>query len=140
MLQFSRDLRLPETATLQSAQHKKCIHLSVIHKIEYGNGGSRENGGRPYIRKQPYAVCHDPTFTMALQPSLSPFILSGSLESPHTLEFFYCFVCSHSARSANTLETIIKPLLKNKYPGKVKVIFRPQVQPWLASIIPPIIY
>ncbi|KIM20632.1 hypothetical protein M408DRAFT_46084, partial [Serendipita vermifera MAFF 305830] len=70
---------------------------------------------------------------MALQPSLSPFILSGTRDSPHTLEFFYCFVCVHSARSANTLNTIIKPLLESKYGGKVKVVFRPQVQPWWPS-------
>ncbi|CAG8475175.1 1968_t:CDS:2 [Acaulospora colombiana] len=70
---------------------------------------------------------------MALQPSLSPFVISGPLDAPHTLEFFYCFVCVHSARSANTLETIIKPLLEQKYAGKVKVIFRPQVQPWWPS-------
>ena len=70
---------------------------------------------------------------MALQPSLYPFILSGKPESPHTLEFYYCFVCLYSAKSAKTLETVLRPLLENQYAGKVKVIFRPQVQPWWPS-------
>lgn len=77
---------------------------------------------------------------MALQPSLSPFILSGSPVSPHTLEFFYCFVCQHSAKSAKTLETIVKPILENEYAGKVKVIFRPQVQPWYVHLVDRILF
>ncbi|KAG8811770.1 hypothetical protein FRC17_002330 [Serendipita sp. 399] len=70
---------------------------------------------------------------MALKPSHRPFVISGSPDSPRTLEFFYCFVCTHSARSAETLETVVKPLLEEKYPNQVKVIFRPQVQPWWPS-------
>lgn len=40
-----------------------------------------------------------------------------------------------SAKIANKVETILKPLLGpgSKYEGKVKVIFRLQVQPWHAS-------
>ena len=36
-----------------------------------------------------------------------------------------------SAKLAFTLENTVKPLLQNpRYEGKVKVIFRPHVQPW----------
>ncbi|KAG8770746.1 hypothetical protein FRC15_003923, partial [Serendipita sp. 397] len=37
------------------------------------------------------------------------------------------------SKSAETLETIIKPILEEKYKDQVRVIFRPQVQPWWAS-------
>ncbi|CAG7848659.1 SubName: Full=Uncharacterized protein {ECO:0000313/EMBL:CCA70603.1} [Serendipita indica DSM 11827] len=70
---------------------------------------------------------------MALQPSLTPFRIAGSAGAPRTLEFFYCFVCTHSVRSAKTLNNVILPLLAEKWPDQVKVIFRPQVQPWWPS-------
>ncbi|KAF8806257.1 hypothetical protein BYT27DRAFT_7234137 [Phlegmacium glaucopus] len=67
---------------------------------------------------------------MALQPS--PQVIIGPLtKTSITVDY----VCPFSAQMANKIETILKPLLGpgGKYEGKVKVIFRPQVQPWHAS-------
>lgn len=66
---------------------------------------------------------------MALQPNLSPLLLLGTLDSPHTLEFFWDYVCPFCTKSANTVEDVVKPLLNSKYAGRVKIIFRPHPQP-----------
>ncbi|KAG8802913.1 hypothetical protein FRC17_006315, partial [Serendipita sp. 399] len=70
---------------------------------------------------------------MALKPSLSPYLIIGDKTFPNTLEFFWDYVCPFSGKSANAIETIVKPLLENKYSNKVKIIFRPQPQPWHSS-------
>ncbi|KAG8805717.1 hypothetical protein FRC19_007701 [Serendipita sp. 401] len=70
---------------------------------------------------------------MALKPSMSPYLIIGERQAPNTLEMFWDYVCPYSAKSANAMETILKPLLESKYPNKVKVIFRPQPQPWHSS-------
>jgi len=70
---------------------------------------------------------------MALQPSLSAQLVVGTLAAPHTLEFFYDTVCPFSAKSAVTLESVLRPLIDNKYKNRVKVIIRLHPQPWHAS-------
>jgi len=72
---------------------------------------------------------------MALQPSLNPSIITGTKDSPHTLEVFLDYVCPFSAKISRTIDTVLKPLFDKggKYYGKVKLIVRQQVQPWHAS-------
>lgn len=72
---------------------------------------------------------------MALQPSLRPLIIAGRPDAPHTLDIFLDYVCPFSAKLALTIDAVLKPLFGpgGKYDGKVKAIFRPQVQPWHGS-------
>jgi len=72
---------------------------------------------------------------MALQPSLRSQVVIGPYDALHTLDMFLDYVCPFSAKIANKVETILKPLLGpgSKYEGKVKVIIRLQVQPWHSS-------
>ncbi|EAU84200.1 hypothetical protein CC1G_08130 [Coprinopsis cinerea okayama7 len=69
---------------------------------------------------------------MALQPSLRPLNVAGKIDAPHTLDIFLDYVCPFSAKMALAIENILKPLVEQggQYEGKVKVIFRLQVQPW----------
>ncbi|PAV21030.1 hypothetical protein PNOK_0365700 [Pyrrhoderma noxium] len=69
---------------------------------------------------------------MALVPALAPLAIAGNPDSPHTLDIFLDYVCPFSAKIAFTIDKVVKPLLSNggKYDGKVKIIIRPQVQPW----------
>ncbi|KAJ7181602.1 hypothetical protein C8R43DRAFT_969623 [Mycena crocata] len=72
---------------------------------------------------------------MALQPSLRPLVIAGTFDAPHTLDIFLDYVCPFSAKLSFAIDSVLIPLLGpgGKYHGKVKVIFRPQVQPWHAS-------
>ncbi|ETW84097.1 hypothetical protein HETIRDRAFT_439015 [Heterobasidion irregulare TC 32-1] len=72
---------------------------------------------------------------MALQPSLRPLVVAGRYDAPHTLDIFLDYVCPFSAKLSLAIDSVLKPLLDagGKYDGKVKVIIRPQVQPWHAS-------
>ncbi|KAH7101104.1 hypothetical protein BKA62DRAFT_743471 [Auriculariales sp. MPI-PUGE-AT-0066] len=74
---------------------------------------------------------------MALQPSLSPLLVAGSPNAPHTLEFFLDYVCPFSKKSAvNGIDGVLKKKLfaqGGKYDGRVKVIVRLHPQPWHAS-------
>ncbi|KAJ3480586.1 hypothetical protein NLI96_g8240 [Meripilus lineatus] len=72
---------------------------------------------------------------MALQPTLRPLIIAGKETAPHTIEIFLDYVCPYSAKLARHIDAVLVPLLGTggKYDGKVKVIFRNQVQPWHAS-------
>jgi len=72
---------------------------------------------------------------MALRPSLRPQVIIGLYDAVHTLDIFLDYVCPFSAKLANKVETILKPLLGpgSRYEGKVKVIVRLHVQPWHAS-------
>ncbi|KAH9943187.1 uncharacterized protein BXZ73DRAFT_40210 [Epithele typhae] len=73
---------------------------------------------------------------MALQPSLQrAFVVAGSYNAPHTLDIFLDYVCPFSAKMSIAIENVLRPLLgeNGKYAGKVKVIFRNQVQPWHSS-------
>lgn len=49
------------------------------------------------------------------------------------------YVCSYSTKLGNTIEAVLKPLFDpsggGKYAGKVKIIFRNQVQPWHGTSI-----
>jgi len=69
---------------------------------------------------------------MALPPSLKPLIIAGNPDAPHTLEVFLDYVCPFSGKLSRAIDNHIKPLITHggKYDGKVKVIFRLQVQPW----------
>ncbi|KAF8345579.1 hypothetical protein F5887DRAFT_1061715 [Amanita rubescens] len=72
---------------------------------------------------------------MALKPDLQPLVIAGLYTSPHTLDVFLDYVCPYSAKMMATIDTVIKPLVNEggQYYGKVKIIFRPQVQPWHAT-------
>ncbi|KAJ7167812.1 hypothetical protein C8R46DRAFT_1094221 [Mycena filopes] len=72
---------------------------------------------------------------MALQPSLRPLIVAGTFDAPHTLDIFLDYVCPFSAKISLAIDSVLVPLLgpNGKYHGKVKVVFRPQVQPWHAA-------
>ncbi|KZT29378.1 hypothetical protein NEOLEDRAFT_1107084 [Neolentinus lepideus HHB14362 ss-1] len=72
---------------------------------------------------------------MALQPSLRPLIIAGRYDAPQTLDIFLDYVCPFSAKLALAIDSVLKPALDTggKYEGKVKAIFRLQVQPWHAS-------
>ncbi|KAI0797095.1 hypothetical protein C8Q75DRAFT_710326 [Abortiporus biennis] len=72
---------------------------------------------------------------MALQPTLRPLIIAGTADAPHTLDIFLDYVCPFSAKLSLAIGSVLVPLLgpQGKYHGKVKAIFRNQVQPWHAS-------
>ncbi|OBZ70497.1 Disulfide bond formation protein D [Grifola frondosa] len=72
---------------------------------------------------------------MALQPSLRPLIIAGRHDAPHTIDVFLDYVCPFSAKISLAINSVLLPLFSpgGKYDGKVKVIFRNQVQPWHAS-------
>ncbi|KAJ7770962.1 hypothetical protein DFH07DRAFT_735015 [Mycena maculata] len=72
---------------------------------------------------------------MALPPHLRPLIIAGTPDAPHTLDIFLDYVCPYSAKLALTIDSVLVPLLGpgGEYHGKVKVIYRHQVQPWHAS-------
>lgn len=73
---------------------------------------------------------------MALAPKFSGAKFSTSTSSPstpHTLELYLDYVCPYSAKMFNTVYTSVFPLIREKYAGKVDVIFRQQIQPWHPS-------
>ncbi|KAG9240307.1 hypothetical protein BJ878DRAFT_579149 [Calycina marina] len=72
---------------------------------------------------------------MSLAPKFSgaKFTTASSPTTFHTLELFLDYVCPYSAKMFNTIYTSVFPLLNEKYPGKVDVIFRQQIQPWHPS-------
>ncbi|KAF7965680.1 hypothetical protein HWV62_9103 [Athelia sp. TMB] len=72
---------------------------------------------------------------MALQPTLRGLVVAGTAHAPHTLDIFLDYVCPYSAKLALAIEGVLKPLLSHggHYDGRVKAIFRLQVQPWHAS-------
>ena len=43
------------------------------------------------------------------------------------------YVCPYSKKISFALDKVVFPLIQKQYAGKVKVIFRNQVQPWHAS-------
>ncbi|KAI0271968.1 hypothetical protein BGY98DRAFT_1004453 [Russula aff. rugulosa BPL654] len=69
---------------------------------------------------------------MALAPSLRPLIIAGKPDAPHTLDIFLDYVCPFSAKLSVTIDQIVKPWVDvgGRYEGKIKIIFRNQVQPW----------
>ncbi|KAI0375940.1 hypothetical protein BV20DRAFT_26758 [Pilatotrama ljubarskyi] len=73
---------------------------------------------------------------MALQPSFQrALVIAGPYEAPHTLEIFLDYVCPFSAKLSLAIDKVLRPLFApgGQYAGKVKVIFRNQVQPWHAT-------
>lgn len=72
---------------------------------------------------------------MALPPTFRPLIIAGVPEAPHTLDIFLDYVCPYSAKLSLAIDSVLKPFFApgGKYGGKVKVIFRNQVQPWHGS-------
>ncbi|KAF9057817.1 hypothetical protein BJ165DRAFT_1521162 [Panaeolus papilionaceus] len=72
---------------------------------------------------------------MSLQLYMRAQTLSGSVDSPHTLDIFLDYVCPYSAKIAFKIENILRPLLGpgGKYDGKVKLVFRLHPQPWHAT-------
>nr|VWO96107.1 Serine/threonine-protein phosphatase (EC [Ganoderma boninense] len=73
---------------------------------------------------------------MALQPSFQKsLVIAGRYDAPHTLEVFLDYVCPFSAKMSLAIDSVLRPLFApgGKYDGKVKLIFRNQVQPWHAS-------
>ncbi|KAI9254807.1 thioredoxin-like protein [Sporodiniella umbellata] len=69
---------------------------------------------------------------MALAPQFSGHLL-GSVTAPHTIELCLDYVCPFSAKLYKKIRKQVWPYIESEYPGKVKVIFRQQVQPWHAS-------
>jgi len=72
---------------------------------------------------------------MALAPKFSGArFATTSIQTPvHTLELYLDYVCPFSAKMFNTVYTSVFPLLREKYAGKVDIIFRQQIQPWHPS-------
>ncbi|KAI9513293.1 hypothetical protein F5148DRAFT_972244 [Russula earlei] len=72
---------------------------------------------------------------MALQPSLRPLLIAGRADAPHTLDIFLDYVCPFSGKISVTIDKILKPWVETggPYDGKIKIIFRNQVQPWHGS-------
>ncbi|KAF8505868.1 hypothetical protein F5888DRAFT_1915843 [Russula emetica] len=69
---------------------------------------------------------------MALAPSLRPLLIAGKPDAPHTLDIFLDYVCPFSRKLSVTIDQIVKPWVNvgGRYEGKIKIIFRNQVQPW----------
>ncbi|KAL9578127.1 MAG: hypothetical protein Q9212_005918 [Teloschistes hypoglaucus] len=72
---------------------------------------------------------------MALAPKFAgqAYSVDVSPKAIHTLELFLDYVCPFSAKMFLTLSTDVLPSLPRKYPGKVQLIFRQQIQPWHPS-------
>jgi len=51
----------------------------------------------------------------------------------HTLELYLDYVCPFSAKMFNTIYSSVIPIIKQKYPSKVQILFRQQIQPWHPS-------
>lgn len=61
--------------------------------------------------------------------------LSARVQFAHVLRATVDYVCPFSAKIARSINSVLVPLFASggKYDGKVKVIFRNQVQPWHGS-------
>ncbi|KAI4225740.1 MAG: hypothetical protein L6R36_003703 [Xanthoria steineri] len=72
---------------------------------------------------------------MALDPKFAGQVYSAEVspKAIHTLELFLDYVCPYSAKMFLTLASSVLPLLPEKYPGKLQLIFRQQIQPWHPS-------
>ncbi|ORY98223.1 thioredoxin-like protein [Syncephalastrum racemosum] len=69
---------------------------------------------------------------MALAPQFAGHRL-GVAAAPHTLEIYLDYVCPFSAKIYKHIRETVWPFVEQKYPNKVQLIFRQQVQPWHAS-------
>jgi hypothetical protein len=71
---------------------------------------------------------------MALAPKFAGQKFSAaSVPTLHTVELYLDYVCPFSAKMFNTIYTSVLPLIRQKYPSKVQIIFRQQIQPWHPS-------
>jgi len=70
------------------------------------------------------------TSTMALNPKFigQKFIGGSSPQALHTLELYLDYVCPYSKKMFDTIYDSVLPIIKQKYAGKVQVIFRQQIQ------------
>ncbi|KAH9840463.1 Thioredoxin [Teratosphaeria destructans] len=73
---------------------------------------------------------------MALNPRFSGARLTATTsptQALHTLEFYLDYVCPFSKKQFDTVYTHVFPLLTQKYPNKLQIVFRQQIQPWHPS-------
>ncbi|KAL8803409.1 MAG: hypothetical protein Q9182_003207 [Xanthomendoza sp. 2 TL-2023] len=72
---------------------------------------------------------------MALAPRFAgqAYSAEGVPKAVHTLELFLDYVCPFSAKMFLTVSSTILPLLPQKYPKNLRIIFRQQIQPWHPS-------
>ncbi|KAL7271059.1 hypothetical protein RUND412_006207 [Rhizina undulata] len=82
---------------------------------------------------------------MAVAPKFAAHVLNAHAPPVHTLELLrklivrslVCqdldYVCPFSAKLFKCLVNDIKPLIVSKYPNKVQILFRHQIQPWHPS-------
>ncbi|KAL1925319.1 uncharacterized protein VTP21DRAFT_202 [Calcarisporiella thermophila] len=66
---------------------------------------------------------------MALAPQFAGHTL-GSANAAHTIEAYLDFVCPFSAKFFTKFYDEVLPYLEKEHHGKVKFVFRQQVQPW----------
>jgi hypothetical protein len=71
---------------------------------------------------------------MALAPKFAGQKFSAAnAPTLHTLELYLDYVCPFSAKMFKTVYTSVLPLIREKYPSKVQILFRQQIQPWHPS-------
>ncbi|KAH6669420.1 thioredoxin-like protein [Halenospora varia] len=71
---------------------------------------------------------------MALAPKFAgQKFAATSAPTLHTLELYLDYVCPFSAKMFGTVYTSVLPLIREKYPSKVQILFRQQIQPWHPS-------
>jgi len=72
---------------------------------------------------------------MALAPKFSGarFTTTSIHTAVHTLEIYLDYVCPYSTKMFNMVYNSVLPLLREKYAGKIDVVFRQQIQPWHPS-------
>lgn len=71
---------------------------------------------------------------MALAPKFAgQKFAGGGIPTVHTIELYLDYVCPFSKKMFNTVYTSVFPLIKKKYPNKVQILFRQQIQPWHPS-------
>ncbi|KAF2754191.1 hypothetical protein EJ05DRAFT_489433 [Pseudovirgaria hyperparasitica] len=72
---------------------------------------------------------------MALAPKFAGQIFAESRQpkAVHSLELYLDYVCPFSKKQFTTVYQSVLPLVRNKYAGKLQVVFRQQIQPWHPS-------
>jgi len=72
---------------------------------------------------------------MALAPRFAGLRLplASPTDTQHILELYMDYVCPFSAKLFNTFYTFVQPLIIERYPSKLQVIFRQHIQPWHPS-------
>ncbi|CAZ84468.1 unnamed protein product [Tuber melanosporum] len=70
---------------------------------------------------------------MAVAPKFAAHVLGSVAHPVHTLEIYLDYVCPFSAKLFKRVYNDVKPIIDSKFPNKVQIIFRQQVQPWHPS-------